>query len=88
MPTGRRSGALLGIDVLDIFSLVQGTLVRTQSILGKLVDALVGTAAARLDHVENPTLVGTQSNNFAGNFATECSALAEGLWGERERERE
>ena len=52
------SGTLCGIDGLDIFTLGQGTLVRSQTTLGKFINALVGRRAARFDHVENAAFIG------------------------------
>jgi hypothetical protein len=49
---------ILGIDILDIFSFVQGPLVRAQSILGKLVYALVGRGTTGFDHVQDTTFIG------------------------------
>ena len=74
-----RPGSLLRVDILDIFTLVDGAFVRAQTTLGKLVNSLIGTAPSRLDHVENAALVGGQSHHFAGNFTRQRHTLAESL---------
>jgi hypothetical protein len=73
MHTGR-SRSLLGIDGFDIFTLGQCALVTAQTTLGKLVNALVGRCAARLDHVQNATLVRGQTHHFASNGTAQSDA--------------
>jgi hypothetical protein len=75
----RRAGSLLGIDGFDIFTLGQCALMAAQTTLGKLVNALVGRRAARLDHVQNATLVRRQTHYFARNGTTEGHAGAQFL---------
>ena len=79
MTTRRRSSSLLRINILDIFSLFDGRLVAAESVLGILVNALVGGGSTGFDHVENASFVGCESNDFAGQFAGEGRAFAEGL---------
>ena len=69
------ASTLGGIDVLDIFSLGQSTLVGTQSLLGEFVNALVGSGSTGLDHIQNTALIGAQSNNLASNFTAEKGSL-------------
>lgn len=73
------TGTLLSINVLDIFSLLQGTLVGAQSLLGKFVNALVGSGSTGFDHIQNSAFIGTQSSNLTGNFAANQSSLGGGL---------
>lgn len=51
-----------------------------QSALGELVNALVGGASTGLDHVEDPSFVGGESGDLAGDLAAEGGALADFLF--------
>ena len=75
----RSPSTLRRIDILNVFSLLQSTLVSPKSVLGKLVNALVGRGTTRLDHIQNTTLIRGQANDFASNFTAESSALTKGL---------
>lgn len=73
------TSSLLGIDLLDVFSLGQGTLVGTETSLGKLVHALIGRGSSSLDHIQNSAFIGCQSNNLTGNFSAQKSSFGSGL---------
>ena len=66
---------MLSVHLLNVFSLSEGTLVATQSLLGELVDALVGGTSSSLDHIKNASLVGTQSNNLTRNGTAKLGSL-------------
>ena len=52
----------------------------TQSALGELVNALVGGASTGLDHVKDPSFVGGESGDLAGDLAAQGGALADFLF--------
>ena len=55
-----------------------------QTLLGELVNALIRRRSSSLDHIQNTTLVGCQSNHFAGNGAAELCAFSKSLSSKRE----
>lgn len=79
MTTRRRSRSLCGINILDVFSLFHRRLVRAETLLGILVNALVGGRSTGFDHVQNASFIRCQSDHFASQFAGERCAFAEGL---------
>ena len=73
------TSSLLAVDLLDVFSLGQSTLVGTQTSLGELVNALIGRGSSSLDHIQNSALIWGQSNDLAGNFSAQKRSLGRGL---------
>ena len=63
------TSSLLAVDLLDVFSLGQSTLVGTQTSLSELVDTLIRRGTSRLDHIQNSALIRGQSNDLTGNFS-------------------
>ena len=51
----------------------------TQTSLGEFVDAFVGRTSPGLDHIQNTTFIGSQTNDFTGNGTAQSDALAGGL---------
>lgn len=76
------------VDVLDVFTLGQGSLVATQALLGELVDALVDTSSSGLDHIQYTALIRCQTSDFAYNGSDHGDALAEFLQKERREQHE
>lgn len=72
-------GSHLRVDGLNILPLGNGTLVASQTSLGKLVNSLVSGTSTSLDHIKNPPLVRGESGNLTGNFTAEGGALAKFL---------
>jgi hypothetical protein len=62
------TGTLHRVDTLDILSLLNGTLVGTQAVLGEFVNTLVGCGSTSLDHIQNSAFIGGKANNLTGNF--------------------
>lgn len=81
---GGLAGALLGVDLLDVLTLVDGALVGPEAVLGEFVDALVGGGSSGLDHVEDAALVRGEAGDLARDLAAEGDALGDAL---RERGR-
>jgi hypothetical protein len=79
------ASTLGSVDSLDIFTLGKGTLVGSETTLGKFVDTLVGGRTSSLDHIENSALIRGKSNNLTGNFPSEKGALGSNLWKGRQR---
>ena len=73
------TSTLFGIDLLNIFSLLKRTLVATQTFLGIFVNALVGTASASFNHVQNASLVRGESHHFADDITSQRSSLGKDL---------
>ena len=73
------TSSLLAVDLLDVFSLGQSTLVGTQTSLGELVNALIGRGSSSLDHIQNSALIRGKSNNLTGNFSAKKSSLGSSL---------
>ena len=74
------TGPLGTVYGLDIFTLYKGTLVASETALGKLVNTLVSGTSTSLDHIKNPPLVRVEPGNLTGNFTAEGGALAKFLW--------
>lgn len=71
-------GTLVGIHLLDVLALRHGPLVAPEPPLGKLVDPLVRTGPAGLDHIKDATLVGGEPDNLADELADVVHALVLG----------
>ena len=80
------ASTLGGVHCLNIFTLGKGTLVRTETTLGKFVNTLVSSRSSRLDHIENSALIRGKSNNLTGNFTCEKGAFGSNLRKERQTE--
>jgi hypothetical protein len=77
---------LCGIDFLDILSLDNGTLVATQTLLGKFVNALVSSGTTSLDHVKDATFIWGKSDNLTSDSTDELGAVRSNLRVEGERD--
>ena len=74
------TGSHLGIQLLNVFSLCQGTLVGTKTSLGKFVNALIGSWSSGLNHIQNSAFIWRKSNNLTGKFSAQKGSLAGGLF--------
>ena len=73
------SGSHLRVQVLDVFSLYQCTLVGSKASLGEFVNALICGRSSGLDHIKNSAFVRAQSNNLTSNFSAQKSSLSRNL---------
>ena len=65
------------VELLELLPLGDGPLVRSESLLGHLVDLLVGRSAHNLNHIHGTLLVRSESRNFADDAANVRNALTE-----------
>ncbi len=82
------AGPLGTVYGLDIFALNKGTLVASETALGKLVNTLVGGTSTSLDHIEDAALIRGKASNLPSNGAGERDSLGDALWsGKREKKK-
>ena len=81
------AGPLGTVYGLDIFTLYKGTLVASETALGKLVNTLVSGTSTSLDHIEDAALIRRKASDLPGNGSGERNTLGDALWGKREKEK-
>lgn len=75
----------LGVQFLDLVTLLQRPSVRAQTSLGELVHALLGGRTTGLEHVQQSLLVGGKTHDLTNQLADELRALGDSLLIDRMR---